>query len=171
MGSRLWRAPALLLAAASLFWAGNFIVGRAGHEAMPPFGLAFWRWVAGFVVVLGFAWPHVRRDLPILWRHAGVLTVLSGFGIAAYSALTYLGLQSTSAINALLLQSAIPLGSLVCCFGLFGERARAPQLIGIALSFGGVAVIVSGGTLDTLLALSLGRGDAWVLAAVMCYPF
>ncbi|MBI3514353.1 MAG: DMT family transporter [Proteobacteria bacterium] len=169
MDSRLWRAPALLLAAASLFWAGNFIVGRAVHAAMPPFGLAFWRWAASFALVAGFAWPHMRRDLPVLRQHARGVLALSALGIAAYSALTYLGLQSTSAINALLLQSAMPLVILVCCFGLFGDRAHATQLIGIALSFAGVAVIVAGGALDTLLALSLGRGDAWVLAAVICY--
>jgi drug/metabolite transporter (DMT)-like permease len=165
----LWRAPALLLAAAGLFWAGNFIVGRAVHAAMPPFGLAFWRWIASLAVVIGFAWPHLRRDAPALRRHWARLTLLSGLGIAAYSALTYLGLQSTTAINALLLQSAMPLVILACCFVLFGERARGGQLIGIALSLAGVAVIVSGGSFAALAALSLARGDAWVLVAVIAY--
>ncbi len=166
---RLWRAPRLLLAAASLFWAGNFIVGRAVHETVPPFGLAFWRWVAGLVLVLGVAAPQVRRDLPTLRRHWAVLVVLSGLGLSAYSSLTYLGLQSTTAINALLLQSAMPLLIIAWCLALFGERAGPLQLAGILVSMVGVAIIVTHGSLASLLSLSFGAGDGWVLAAVICY--
>ncbi|HUA56799.1 MAG TPA: DMT family transporter [Candidatus Sulfotelmatobacter sp.] len=166
---RLWHAPRLLLAAASLFWAGNFIVGRAVHGTVPPFGLAFWRWTGSLVLVLGFAWPHLRRDAAVLRRHWPVLLLLSGLGVSAYSALTYLGLQSTTAINALLLQSAMPLVILVWCFALFGERARPLQLAGIVVSLAGVAVIVTRGTPQLLLAFALGPGDPWVLVAVLSY--
>ncbi len=165
----MWRAPTLLLASASLFWAGNFVVARAVHEALPPFGLAFWRWALGLILVGPFAWPHLRRDAPVLRRHWGALLLLSALGVSAYSALTYLGLQSTTAINALLLQSSMPLVILACGFALFGDRARPAQLVGIAVSLAGVAVIVSHGDAARLLALSLGRGDLWVLAAVVCY--
>jgi drug/metabolite transporter (DMT)-like permease len=147
--ARLWHAPWLLLVSASLFWAGNFIVGRAVHETVPPFGLAFWRWLGSLALVLGFAWPHLRRDAPVLRRHGVVLLLLAGLGISAYSALTYLGLGSTPAINALLLQSAMPLVILACGFALFGDRAGPLQLVGIAVS--------------------LGAGDVWVLVAVICY--
>jgi hypothetical protein len=39
LAGRIWRAPYLLLAAANLFWAGNFIVGRSVHGAVPPMAL------------------------------------------------------------------------------------------------------------------------------------
>jgi drug/metabolite transporter (DMT)-like permease len=166
---RLWRSPRLLLASSSLFWAGNFVVGRAVHAAVPPFGLAFWRWIGGLVLVLGFAWPHLRRDAPVLRRHWPMLLLLAGLGVSAYSALIYRGLQSATAINALLLQSAMPLVILVCCFALFGERARPSQLAGIVVSLLGVAVIVTRGMPRLLLAVSLGPGDPWVLLAVLAY--
>jgi drug/metabolite transporter (DMT)-like permease len=166
---RLWRAPRLLLASASLFWAGNFIVGRAVHDAVPPFGLAFWRWIGSLALVLGFAWPHLKRDAPVLRRHWARLLLLAGLGISAYSALTYLGLRSTTAISALLLQSTMPLVILACSFVLFGERAGPRQLVAIIVSFAGVAVIVTHGAPDRLLALSLGAGDVWVLLAVLGY--
>jgi drug/metabolite transporter (DMT)-like permease len=159
----------LLLTAASLFWAGNFVVARAVHEAMPPIGLAFWRWLLGLVLVGGFAAPHLRRDFAALRAGWVILLLLAGLGVAAFSALTYLGLQSTTAINALLLQSATPLVILLCCFALFRDHARPAQLIGIAVSLIGVAVIVARGAPSALLALPLNAGDAWVLTAVVCY--
>jgi drug/metabolite transporter (DMT)-like permease len=136
---------------------------------MPPIGLAFWRWLVGLILVAGFAAPHLRRDFAALREGWAILLLLAGLGVAAFSALIYLGLQSTTAINALLLQSATPLVILLCCFALFRDRARPAQLIGIAVSLIGVAVIVARGAPASLLALSLNSGDAWVLAAVVCY--
>jgi drug/metabolite transporter (DMT)-like permease len=167
--ARLWRAAPLLLAAASLFWAGNFVVGRAVHATVPPLGLAFWRWLVSFVLVLGPAWPHLRRDAPTLRRQWRVLLLLAALGVAAYAVLTYLGLQSTTAINALLLQSATPLLIMACAFALFRDPARPLQVLAIAVSLAGVVVIVARGNLGALHALSLNRGDVWVLAGVLCY--
>src|SRR5690349_20573047 len=116
---RLWRTAPLLLAAASLFWSGNFIVGRAVHDSVPPFALAFWRWAISLLLIVGPAWPHVCRDAPVLWRHWRGLLLLAALGIAAYAVLVYLGLQSTTALNGLLLQSATPLVMMACAFALF----------------------------------------------------
>src|SRR5262249_3767637 len=63
---RIWSAPYLLLTLTPLFWAGNFVLGRAVHASVPPVALAFWRWTGAFVLVIGFAWPHLKRDWPAL---------------------------------------------------------------------------------------------------------
>jgi drug/metabolite transporter (DMT)-like permease len=167
--ARLWHAPYLLLTLTALFWSGNFVVGRAVHETVPPIALAFWRWTGGLVVVLAVAWPHLRRDLPILLRHWRGLLVVAALGIAGFNTMIYLGLQSTTAINGLLLQSVMPLVILLCSFLLFGERAGPMQLLGVLASLAGVAVIAGSGSWAALAALSLNRGDAWVLAAVVAY--
>src|SRR5260221_7718689 len=106
---RVWRAPYLLLTLAALFWSGNFVVGRALHAELPPIALAFWRWAIAFLLVLGPALPRLRRDWPVLRRHWLVVLALSAFGVAGFNSLIYLGLQSTTALNALLLQSTMPL--------------------------------------------------------------
>lgn len=167
--ARLWHMPYLLLPAASLFWAGNFVVGRAVHGGVPPFFLAFWRWALALAVLLPFAWPHLRRDGPLLRRHAPLLLLLALLGIAVFSAFVYLGLATTTAVNAALLQSVIPVAILLCSFLLFGERARPAQMAGLLLSVLGVAVIASHGSLEDLLGLRLHPGDLWVLGAVLGY--
>lgn len=167
--ARLWNAPVLLLALASLFWAGNLVIGRAVHTAASPFFLSFWRWSLALALLLPFAWPHLRRDWPELRRSLPVLMLLALLGVMSFSTLVYLGLRSTPAVNALLLQSVIPLAILLCSFLLFGERARPRQWLGVLVSIGGVIAIASHGALDDLLHLRLHPGDLWVLAAVLSY--
>ncbi len=49
--------PYLLLTLAVLFWAGNFILGRAFHGEIPPIALAFWRWVGLHYWLPGLRYP------------------------------------------------------------------------------------------------------------------
>jgi len=165
----LYDRPYLLLSLANLFWSGNFIVGRAVHESMPPVALAFCRWFGGFVVVIGLAWPHLKRDWPQLWRHWPLLLLLSATGIAAFNTLVYVGLGSTTALNGLLEQSTMPVVILLCSLLLFGERPSPRQIAGIAVSLAGVVIIITQGEVRALGSLALNRGDLWIFAAVVAY--
>jgi drug/metabolite transporter (DMT)-like permease len=164
---RVLANPYLSPGFAVLCWAGNFIVGRALHDSVPPLTLALWRWVGGLLVMLPFAWKHLRRDLPELLSHWRTMALLSGSGISAYNALLYIGLQSTTAVNALLLQSAAPIIIVASSRLVFGERSSISRLIALTVSLLGVIVIASHGSVNDLLHLQPNRGDAWVLAAVM----
>ncbi|MCI0752496.1 DMT family transporter [Teichococcus vastitatis] len=166
---RLWGMPVLLLVAASLFWAGNFVIGRAVHGIVPPFFLAFWRWMLALLLLLPFAWPHLRRDAPALFRQWPLMLLLGLLGIAVFSTFVYLGLRSTTAVNGALLQSVIPLAILACSFLVFGEAPRPRQLLGLALSLAGVVCIASHGSLEDLLGLRLRAGDLWIMGAVLAY--
>lgn len=159
----------LLLILANLFWSGNFIVGRAVHGSVPPAALAFFRWFGGFLVAVGFAWPHLRRDWPLLRRHWPMLLLLAATGIAAYNTLVYTGLGTTTALNGLLEQSTMPVVILLCSFLLFGERPSARQVLGIAVSLLGVVVIITRGEFWALSRLALNRGDLWIFAAIIAY--
>ena len=167
VAARLWSSAWILLVLVNLFWAGNIVVGRAVAGQVPPVTLAFWRWTGAFVLGLALAWPHLRRDWPQLVLQWRLMLVLAFTGIATYNTMCYIGLQYTTAINVLLLQSVIPVVILVWAYALFGERPSAAQALGIAVSLTGVAAIASGGSLDTLLHLSLNRGDAWILVALV----
>ncbi|CFX30519.1 Drug/metabolite transporter (DMT) permease superfamily protein [Candidatus Filomicrobium marinum] len=167
--SRVWHSPYILLALAVLFWSGNFIVGRATTGIVPPIALAFWRWTLGLILVVAVGAPQIRRDWPMLKKHWPILLLLGGFGIAAFNTLVYVGLQTTTAVNALLLQSAMPVIILAAVFLLYGERASVRQALGVLISICGVAVIAARGDWGALAALSLNSGDVWVLAAVAAY--
>ena len=101
--------PYLLLSLTSLFWAGNIVLGRyvAGH--VPPLTLSCVRWIGAFLILLPFAWGHLKRDWLVLRAHLALMVVLSATGFALNNALSYWGLQHTQALNALLIQSSGPL--------------------------------------------------------------
>ncbi len=44
-------------------WAGNAIVGRLAAGHIPPVTLSFLRWTFAFLLVLPFAWKHLRPGL------------------------------------------------------------------------------------------------------------
>ncbi|HUB49884.1 MAG TPA: EamA family transporter [Acetobacteraceae bacterium] len=165
----MWDSAWTLLVLANLFWAGNIVLGRAVAGVVPPVALAYWRWTGAFIVAIGFAWPYLKKDLPTLLRHWRMMLLLSATGIATYNTLSYLGLSATSALNVLLLQSAGPLIIIVWAFALFRERPTPWQAAGVAVSLLGVAVIAAHGSLETLLALRLNRGDVWILIALAIY--
>ncbi len=159
----------LLLSLNMLFWAGNTVLGRfmAGH--FPPVAMAWCRWTLAAAILLPFAWPHLRRDLPELRRGLPILAALSLTGIAAYNTMVYYGLQYTSALNGSLLQSTAPLLIGVWTFLLFGDRLTGRQVAGIVLSLVGVVVIITRADPDLLMHLELNRGDVWIVAALASY--
>ncbi|ARO15357.1 hypothetical protein BVG79_02017 [Ketogulonicigenium robustum] len=171
--AKIWNQPQLLLVLATLFWAGNFVVGRAILTEAPPVAMAFWRWLLAIIPVALIARGRVDfgREWALLRKSWLIVAVLAVLGISCFNTFVYLGLRETTSINALLMQSAMPLLILVVCFILFGERPLPLQLVGVVLSLGGVIFIAARGHLETLTGLAFNRGDLWVLAAVVAYTF
>jgi drug/metabolite transporter (DMT)-like permease len=170
-GGWLFDQPYLLLTLTSLFWAANTILGRfiVGH--VPPITLAFVRWGGAFVILLPFAARHLARDWPAIRKHAGVMTLLAFTGFSVYNTLAYYGLQYTTAINGLLLQSVAPLFVAMWTFVLFGDRLTLRQAGGICVSLSGVFVIVCHGSLAVLLRIAFNRGDVCFVVALLVYGF
>jgi drug/metabolite transporter (DMT)-like permease len=156
----------LLLALAMLLWAGNWIAGRALRDAFDPLTLNFWRWVIAVLVLAPWALPALRGKGELLRRHAGILLLLSATGIAVFHSLVYLGLRSTTTVNAVLINSSIPLFIVLCSWILERERASLRQVAGMLVSLAGIFIILTRGQPGALLALELHAGDAWILLAM-----
>jgi len=159
----------LLMVLPPLFWSGNFVLGRAVAGAVPPVALAFWRWTLGALILLPFAWPYLRRDLPVLARHWKVVLLLSALGIAVFNTFVYIGLNTTTALNALMMQSAMPVLIVGISFVFFRDMVSGLQALGIAVSLAGAVTLVSRGDLGMLASLRFNVGDLWVFAAVLSY--
>ncbi len=163
--------PYLLLSLTSLFWAGNTVLGRFVVGHIPPVTFACIRWAGALLILLPFALPHLLRDWPTIRRHAGLLTVLALTGISTYNTMAYYGLQYTTAINGLLLQSIGPLFVALWTFALFGDRLSPRQAAGICISLTGVLVIIAHGSLAVLVGIAFNGGDLWFLVALLVYGF
>ena len=162
-------SPYILLVLTNLFWAGNFVVGRAVHDVIPPAGLAFWRWAVALLVLAPFAVGAVRRDWPIIRRHWPILVLMGLLSVCAFSTLLYTGLTKTTATNALLLNSAVPVLIVIVGWLSTGERVTSVQAAGIAVSLLGVTTVVFKGRWDGVRSLEFGVGDLWVTLAVIVW--
>lgn len=167
----VWSRPYMLLTFTALFWAGNSIVGRAARDLMPPVALAFWRWLLALLVLLPFALPYLRRDWSTLLANWKWMLVLGALGIGTFNTLLYTGLQTTTAVNGLLLQSLQP--ALILTLGalVFAENVRLPQITGICLSISGALMIVLRGDLSALIGLEFNSGDLVICMAVVVWSF
>lgn len=161
-------APAayLLLVIAMLSWSGNVIVARALAGTVPPLGLSLMRWTIAFLAVLPFAAGEIYTKRAVIRRHWRILLLLGVLGLTLCNSLTYIGLQSTTAINGALINSVGPMLTLIATIAFYRERVSLPQLAGVLLSLVGVIVIVLQGDLGLLLHFSVNRGDVTILVAV-----
>jgi drug/metabolite transporter (DMT)-like permease len=168
---RIKASPYLLLVFSSLFWSGNFVLGRVVKSSIPPVGLAFWRWTIALAILLPFSLPHLRsqwRLVRVNWRKLAIYGIL---GVTCFNTFIYLGLHTTSAINALLVNSVIPVLIVVLSRVLACTPVTRPQAAGVVISLEGVVTIICRADLRLLLSLQINRGDLWVLLAVVCWAF
>ena len=169
MFSKLFNNSTLLLILAVFLWSGNFIVGRAFRFDLSPVTLAFWRWAIATVVVLFLARKHIRQDMPAMLARWQVVVLLAFTGVACFNTLVYIGLQSTVAVNALLVNSMIPVCIVVFSYVFFRENISVIQGLGVAVSLCGVLAIACTGHIGVLLNLDINKGDLYVFVAVLCY--
>jgi len=161
--------PRLLLSLCALFWAGNFVLARAMHETFPPFALAFWRWALASALVLPFVWRPLLRAWPQIRERPWQMTLLALLGVSGFNTLVYLGLQTTTATNGVLIQSTMPMLILLLNRLCFGVAVRPLAVVAILLSMLGVAMIIGSGQLSRLFVDDWNRGDLWILAAAVVW--
>jgi drug/metabolite transporter (DMT)-like permease len=168
-GGWLANQPYVLLCITALCWAGNAIVGRLAAGHIPPVTLSFIRWALAFLIILPFAWKHLKRDWGTIRARLGTMIVISVIGISAFNTLQYWALEYTEALNTVLLQSAGPLVIAVWSLILLGVRLTLAQAGGIALSLVGVLVILLRGDLAAFASIPFNKGDVIFTVALVIF--
>jgi drug/metabolite transporter (DMT)-like permease len=156
----------LVLLATLLLWSGNWIVARAVRDEISPGLATVGRLIVVLAILLPFAWPGLRRKLPLLGRRDWlVLAALGLTGGGPHLGLQWLGLHYTTAASGILYLSTTPIFILLMTLAL-GERIVARQWIGVAISFFGVLIIVTHGD---IARLSFNLGDLMALASMVMW--
>jgi drug/metabolite transporter (DMT)-like permease len=158
-----------LLTLTALFWAGNVLVGRGLHQDIPPAALAFWRWSVATLLLLPFAWPHLRRDLGRLVSGWPILLILSALGISTFNTILYHAAHTTTATNIALMQTTMPAAIVALDLTLFRKWPSGAGVVGSLLAMGGAATVVVRGDPRALLELDLVQGDVWMVGAMVIY--
>jgi drug/metabolite transporter (DMT)-like permease len=162
-------SPYLLLTLSSLFWAGNWVVGRAMRNDIPPVAMGFWRWLLALLILLPFVAPELMRNWRVLRRDALKLALLGALGATVFNSMIYFGLQFTAATNGILFNSISPILTVLMSWALLHDRLSRRQAAGVALSLIGVLAIVARGDPQLLTALEFNHGDLWLIAAMVLW--
>jgi drug/metabolite transporter (DMT)-like permease len=161
----------VVLTVAMAIAAGNPVVGRAVVADVPPMALTFWRFVAAMAVLALFGGLPLWRQRAVFLRHWKMLLAMGAPGIAGYNAFLYLGVQTTTAINAALITATVPVVVVAMIAAVHRERISAKLALGMGIGLIGVVVTVMRGDLAVLLSLGFVPGDLFMLIAVFGFSF
>lgn len=159
--------PYLIMILPPLFWAGNFVVGRAVSGQAAPIGLSFWRWFIAMLIIFPFVAKPIWQQRNIIKSNIGSIILLSVLSISGFNSLAYISLQYTSATNATLLNSFIPIFILIISGLFFNEQINKKQIAGVTISLLGVVVILTRLDKEVMASLSINKGDLWMLLAAL----
>ncbi|TPW75013.1 DMT family transporter [Schumannella soli] len=157
---------AVLLVLATLFWAGNFVVGAAALDELDPVSLTWIRWLLAALPLLLIAQVVERPSWRQVARHWPKLLLLGALGLAGYPLTLYSALEFTSPLSASLINSANPALIVIIAAVFLRERVTPLTVVGILLGLGGVLLVISKGDPLALLAHGLNPGDAIMLLAI-----
>lgn len=156
----------LFLSLTALFWAGNFVLGRSMHLVVSPIVMAEMRWLLALLIITPFLIPKLKKNKAIILQHWPILTLLSILSVACFNTFIYFGLTITTATNATILQSVIPIAILILSAFWLKETVSKQQWLGVFISLAGVLILITKGDLPSLLDYSINQGDIYVLIAV-----
>jgi drug/metabolite transporter (DMT)-like permease len=149
---------------------GVYIVVKWAIAEMPPWTLCFWRVFIACLVLLPLVTRHLAAMGELLRRRWLELLVTGGIGFAITQGLMYLALEHATAINVGLIFAMMPIFSLVLAHIVLGEAMGPWQIIGSAIAFAGMVVIVVKGSLAALLSFAFSPGEMLALVAALLFP-
>ena len=160
----------IMLVCASLFWAGNFMVGKLAYlENIPPMSLVFFRWSLVWVILLPFTFKEVLKNKDIILNNLPLLFFLALTSVGLFNSFTYLALVHTQVINASLFNTAIPAMIIFLCFLLKIEKTNKFQIFGLVISVFGILSIITKLDLNILLSLNFNKGDLIMIGGVITW--
>ena len=166
----------ILLVLTTLFWSGNFIVGKAASTYdIPPFSLNFYRWLFAGLILLPFTFKEILKKKNYIFNNIGFFIILGITSITIFNSTVYYSLYYMQVISGVLMISTIPVWIMFISSILGIEKTNKFQIFGVVLSLLGVLFIITKSDLNIIKNLAFNRGDlimaigmfAWALYSAL----
>jgi len=159
-----------MLVCATLFWAGNFMIGKfAFFSNIPPMTLVFLRWSLVWLILLPFTFKEIKIHKQIILDNLPLLFFLALTSVGLFNSFTYLALVYTQVINASLFNTAIPAIIILLCFLFKIEKTNKFQIWGLILAVLGILSIITKLNINILLSLNFNKGDLIMIGGVISW--
>ena len=159
-----------LLILATLFWSGNFIVGKFAYLfQIPPLTLNVLRWATVWLILMPFTYKEIKNNLPSIKKNWFVISFMGVITISTFNSVVYYALNYTKVINSVLVLAAIPAATIIFSSLMKVEKTNIFQLLGLFLSIIGIGSIISYGDIQKIISLSFNKGDLWMIVCVITW--
>ena len=160
----------LLLILTTIFWSGNFIVGKAASiYEIPPFALNFYRWFFAFLILMPFTIRELIKKRNYIFSNFGFFLILGITSITIFNSIVYYSLYYTQVISGVLMISTIPVWIIFISSLLNIEKTNIFQILGVILSLTGVLFIISKADLQLVKNLEFNKGDLTMVVAMFSW--
>jgi drug/metabolite transporter (DMT)-like permease len=160
----------IMLTLCSLFWSGNFIVGKfATLYDVPPLTLNFFRWLIVWIILIPFTFHDIIKNFKIIRNNFYSLFFMSITSISVFNSVVYYSLNFTQVLNGALMISTIPVLIIFISFIFRTEKINFNQILGVIFSITGVITIVTRLDFFRLINLDFNKGDLWLLIAMLSW--
>ena len=159
-----------MLVCATLFWSGNFMVGKfAFLENIPPLSLVFYRWSLVWLILLPFTFKEILKHKDTILKNLPLLFFLGFTSVGLFNSFTYLSLIHTQVINSTLFNTAIPAVIILLCFLFKIEKTNKFQILGLIISVLGIISIITKLDIKIFLSLNFNKGDIIMIGGVITW--
>ena len=160
----------IMLVCATLFWSGNFMVGKfAFLENIPPLSLVFYRWSLVWLILLPFTFKEILKHKDTILNNLPILFFLGFTSVGLFNSFTYLSLIHTQVINSTLFNTAIPAVIILLCFLFKIEKTNKFQILGLIISVLGILSIITKLDIKIFLSLNFNKGDIIMIGGVITW--
>ena len=160
----------ILLVLTTIFWSGNFIVGKAATiYDIPPFSLNFFRWLFAGIILLPFTFKEIVLKKNYIKENVGLFIILGITSITVFNSIVYYSLYFTQVITGVLMISTIPVWIILISSLLKIEKTNIYQIFGILLSLIGVVAIITKSDLEVIKGLEFNKGDLSIIVAMFSW--
>ena len=160
----------IMLVCATLFWSGNFIVGKLAFlENIPPLSLVFYRWSLVWLILLPFTFKEILKHKDTILNNLPLLFFLGFTSVGLFNSFTYLSLIHTQVINSTLFNTAIPAVIILLCFLFKIEKTNKFQILGLIISVLGILSIITKLDFEIFLSLNFNKGDMIMIGGVITW--
>jgi len=164
--------PYLLLVLATIFWGGNYVVGKILVFHLPPVLIAEIRWTLVAILLVALYHRKVKNDWQEIKGSLRSLSFLALFGQVLFPLNLYIGLQYTTPLNAAIFLSATPSMVLLINKFIFKDVISKANVLGVLLSTGGVLYLLVASSFQQRSQVGfLNEGDLWAIGSAICWAF
>lgn len=154
---------------AALLWGVNTLVTKLASGTVGAVDISLLRWFFAAVVVSPWAIPRLRRNMAVIRPNLGRFFLLGLLGSVVYQCAAYYAAHFTSATNMGVIQSLIPLITLMLSAIFLRHRVTALVVAGALVSAFGVVMVISHGDPRQLTVQGLNRGDGLIVLGATAF--